>query len=42
MINDASVSASISEKLNLLASAVPSKVPAEYSGRLTRMVGLTL
>jgi flagellum-specific ATP synthase len=32
----------ISEKLNHLAEAVPSKVTAEYSGRLTRMVGLTL
>tara|TARA_R110001592_G_scaffold38315_2_gene126480 strand:- start:20122 stop:21474 length:1353 start_codon:yes stop_codon:yes gene_type:complete len=42
MINDGSVSSSISEKLNQFAKAVPTKVPAEFSGRLTRMVGLTL
>jgi flagellum-specific ATP synthase len=42
MINDGLVSTSISEKLNQFATAVPTKVPAEFSGRLTRMVGLTL
>jgi flagellum-specific ATP synthase len=42
MINDGLVSNSISEKLNQFAKAVPTKVPAEFSGRLTRMVGLTL
>ena len=42
MINDAQISTGITEKLNQLAGAVPESVQAEYSGRLTRMVGLTL
>ena len=42
MINDGLTPTSISEKLNQFAKAVPIKVSAEFSGRLTRMVGLTL
>ncbi len=42
MINDNSVSSAISDKLNQFAASVPSNVPAEFSGKLTRMVGLTL
>lgn len=42
MINDGQVSSGISAKLSQLAGAVPNSVSAEFSGRLTRMVGLTL
>tara|TARA_R110001599_G_scaffold83628_2_gene224628 strand:+ start:2709 stop:4061 length:1353 start_codon:yes stop_codon:yes gene_type:complete len=42
MISDGQVSSGITAKLNQLAGTVPDSVPAEFSGRLTRMVGLTL
>lgn len=42
MINEGQVSSAITEKLSQLAGAVPRTIQAEFSGRLTRMVGLTL
>tara|TARA_R110002072_G_scaffold154_1_gene995 strand:+ start:53071 stop:54423 length:1353 start_codon:yes stop_codon:yes gene_type:complete len=41
-MNEGSIAQSISTKLNHFAQSVPQAVPAEFSGRLTRMVGLTL
>lgn len=41
-VNDALISHAISAKLNQFANAVPLTIQAEFSGRLTRMVGLTL
>jgi flagellum-specific ATP synthase len=42
MINEGQISFAITEKLKHLAGVVPNSVQAEFSGRLTRMVGLTL
>ena len=41
-VNDLSVAEGVAAQMNIFAGAVPKKIHPEVSGRLTRMVGLTL